>query len=78
MVDHQYNRSSFGTYDTADCFDLLLTSQGVRSLRRQLAEAVFNIPPTASSDAHPMLRIRFGARISFIPNGCCAVGRRDG
>src|SRR5262245_19011969 len=39
-------RAAIGTYDAAaDHFDLLLTGQGVHSLRQQLAEAVFNMPP---------------------------------
>jgi hypothetical protein len=44
-----------GTYDTAaDRFDLLLTGQGVHSLRQQLAGVVFNMPAdriTASESA---------------------------
>jgi carbon-monoxide dehydrogenase large subunit len=39
-------RAAIGTYDAAaDSFDLLLTGQGVHSLRQQLAGAVFNMPP---------------------------------
>src|SRR5580693_4494849 len=39
-------RPAIGTYDAAsDPFDLLLTGQGVHNLRRQLAEAVFHMPP---------------------------------
>ncbi|MBV8336528.1 MAG: molybdopterin-dependent oxidoreductase, partial [Alphaproteobacteria bacterium] len=39
-------RAAIGTYDAAtEHFDLLLTGHGVHSLRRQLAEAVFNMPP---------------------------------
>src|SRR5215472_11087552 len=38
-------RAAIGTYDAAaETFDLLLTGQGVHSLRRQLAEAVFHLP----------------------------------
>ena len=38
-------RAAIGIYDAAsDRFDLLLTGQGVHSLRRQLAEAVFHMP----------------------------------
>ena len=37
-------RAAIGTYDAAaDSFDLLLTGQGVHSLRRQLAGTVFNM-----------------------------------
>ena len=37
-------RAAIGTYDaTTNRLDLLLTGQGVHSLRRQLAEAVFNM-----------------------------------
>ncbi|HKS90086.1 MAG TPA: molybdopterin cofactor-binding domain-containing protein, partial [Stellaceae bacterium] len=38
-------RAAIGRYDQrADSFDLLLTGQGVHSLRRQLADAVFHMP----------------------------------
>jgi aerobic carbon-monoxide dehydrogenase large subunit len=38
-------RAAIGTWDAAaERFDLLLSGQGVHSLRRQLAEAVFNMP----------------------------------
>ncbi|HZU91411.1 MAG TPA: xanthine dehydrogenase family protein molybdopterin-binding subunit [Stellaceae bacterium] len=39
-------RAAIGHYDAgADRFELLLTGQGVHSLRRQLADAVFHMPP---------------------------------
>ncbi|HJU18242.1 MAG TPA: xanthine dehydrogenase family protein molybdopterin-binding subunit [Stellaceae bacterium] len=39
-------RAAIGQYDAAaDRFELLLTGQGVHSLRRQLADAVFHLPP---------------------------------
>jgi aerobic carbon-monoxide dehydrogenase large subunit len=39
-------RAAIGSYDAAtDCLDLLLTGQGVHSIRNQLAEAVFHLPP---------------------------------
>src|SRR5205814_10457327 len=38
-------RAAIGSYDSANnSFELLLTGQGVHSLRQQLAEAVFHIP----------------------------------
>jgi len=38
-------RAAIGDYDAAaDRFDLLLTGQGVHSIRQQLAEAVFQVP----------------------------------
>ncbi len=39
-------RAAIGHYDAAaDSFELLLTGQGVHSLRQQLADAVFHMPP---------------------------------
>src|SRR4029077_20276202 len=39
-------RAAIGHYDAgADRLELLLTGQGVHSLRRQLADAVFHMPP---------------------------------
>ena len=39
-------RAALGQYDSgSDSFDLLLTGMGVQSLRRQLATAVFHLPP---------------------------------
>src|SRR4051794_18050410 len=39
-------RAAIGQYDAGtDRFELLLTGQGVHSLRRQLADAVFHMPP---------------------------------
>src|SRR4051795_9914598 len=39
-------RAAIGSYDGAsDAFDLLLTGQGVHSIRNQLADAVFHRPP---------------------------------
>jgi aerobic carbon-monoxide dehydrogenase large subunit len=56
---------------------LLLTGQGVHSLLRQLAEAVFNTPDRIIGRA-PDVGAGSVSRISFIPNGCWCCGRRDG
>ena len=72
-------RAAIGTYDAAvDCFELLLTGQGVHSLRRQLAEAVFHIPPERITVRAPDVGGGSASRISSIPNGCWCCGRRGG
>jgi carbon-monoxide dehydrogenase large subunit len=61
-------RAAIGTYDAAvDRFDLLLTGQGVRSLRRQLAEAVFNMPPDRITVRAPDVGGGFGVKNFLYP-----------
>src|SRR6516225_2250220 len=56
-------RAAIGTYDAAaDSFDLLLTGQGVHSLRRQLAEAVFKMPPERITVRAPDVGGGFGVK----------------
>jgi len=61
-------RAAIGTYDAAaDTFDLLLTGQGVHSLRRQLAEAVFNMPPDHITVRAPDVGGGFGVKNFLYP-----------
>ncbi len=61
-------RAAIGTYDAAaDSFDLLLTGQGVHSLRRQLAEAVFNMPPDHITVRAPDVGGGFGVKNFLYP-----------
>ncbi|MGA7862696.1 MAG: xanthine dehydrogenase family protein molybdopterin-binding subunit, partial [Stellaceae bacterium] len=61
-------RAAIGTYDAAvDCFELLLTGQGVHSLRRQLAEAVFHIPPERITVRAPDVGGGFGVKNFLYP-----------
>ena len=61
-------RAAIGTYDAAaDRFDLLLTGQGVHSLRRQLAEAVFNMPPDRITVRAPDVGGGFGVKNFLYP-----------
>ncbi len=61
-------RAAIGTYDAAaDRFDLLLTGQGVHSLRRQLAEAVFNMPPDHITVRAPDVGGGFGVKNFLYP-----------
>ena len=61
-------RAAIGTYDAAsDRFDLLLTGQGVHSLRRQLAEAVFYMPPDHIALRAPDVGGGFGVKNFLYP-----------
>src|SRR5215472_7759413 len=61
-------RAAIGTYDAAgDTFDLLLTGQGVHSLRRQLAEAVFHMPPERITVRAPDVGGGFGVKNFLYP-----------
>jgi len=61
-------RAAIGTYDAAaDSFDLLLTGQGVHSLRRQLAEAVFKMPPERITVRAPDVGGGFGVKNFLYP-----------
>ncbi len=61
-------RAAIGTYDAAaDRFDLLLTGQGVHSLRRQLAEAVFHMPPDRITVRAPDVGGGFGVKNFLYP-----------
>jgi carbon-monoxide dehydrogenase large subunit len=61
-------RAAIGTYDAvADSFDLLLTGQGVHSLRRQLGEAVFNMPPDRVTVRAPDVGGGFGTKNFLYP-----------
>ena len=61
-------RAAIGTYDAAaDTFDLLLTGQGVHSLRRQLAEAVFNMPSDHITVRAPDVGGGFGVKNFLYP-----------
>jgi aerobic carbon-monoxide dehydrogenase large subunit len=72
-------RAAIGHYDAgADRLELLLTGQGVHSLRRQLAEAVFNMRPDHITLRAPMSGAGSASRISFIPSGCWCCGRHGG
>ena len=59
-------RAAIGTYD-ADRFDLLLTGQGVHSLRLQLAEAVFHMPPDRIAVRAPDVGGGFGVKNFLYP-----------
>ena len=72
-------RAAIGTYDAAaDSFDLLLTGQGVHSLRQQLATAVFDMPPDRITVRAPDVGAASASKIFFIRNGCWCFGRRGG
>jgi aerobic carbon-monoxide dehydrogenase large subunit len=61
-------RAAIGTYDAAaDCFDLLLTGQGVHSLRQQLADAVFHMPPDRITVRAPDVGGGFGVKNFLYP-----------
>ena len=61
-------RAAIGTYDAAaDRFDLLLTGQGVHSLHRQLAEAVFNMPSDRITVRAPDVGGGFGVKNFLYP-----------
>ena len=61
-------RAAISTYDAAaDHFDLLLTGQGVHSLRQQLAEAVFNMPPDRITVRAPDVGGGFGVKNFLYP-----------
>jgi aerobic carbon-monoxide dehydrogenase large subunit len=61
-------RAAIGTYDAAaDRFDLLLTGQGVHSLRQQLAEVVFNMPLDRITVRAPDVGGGFGVKNFLYP-----------
>jgi carbon-monoxide dehydrogenase large subunit len=61
-------RAAIGDYDAAaDRFVLLLTGQGVHSLRRQLAEAVFHIPAERIAVRAPDVGGGFGVKNFLYP-----------
>jgi aerobic carbon-monoxide dehydrogenase large subunit len=61
-------RASIGAYDaTADSLELLLTGQGVHSLRRQLAGVVFNMPPERITVRAPDVGGGFGVKNFLYP-----------
>ncbi|HEV2098543.1 MAG TPA: xanthine dehydrogenase family protein molybdopterin-binding subunit [Stellaceae bacterium] len=61
-------RAAIGSYDAAaGCFDLLLTGQGVHSLRQQLAEAVFHIAPERVRVRAPDVGGGFGVKNFLYP-----------
>jgi len=61
-------RAAIGSYDAAaDTFDLLLTGQGVHSLRRQLAATVFNMPPEHFTVRAPDVGGGFGVKNFLYP-----------
>ena len=61
-------RAAIGNYDAAaDCFDLLLTGQGVHSLRQQLADAVFHMPPERIIVRAPDVGGGFGVKNFLYP-----------
>ena len=61
-------RAAIGRYDQrADSFDLLLTGQGVHSLRRQLADAVFHMPEARIRVHAPDVGGGFGAKNFLYP-----------
>jgi carbon-monoxide dehydrogenase large subunit len=61
-------RAAIGTYDAAaDRFDLLLTGQGVHSLRQQLADAVFHMPPDRITVRAPDVGGGFGVKNFLYP-----------
>jgi len=61
-------RAGIGTYDAAaDRFDLLLTGQGVHSLRQQLADAVFRMPPDRITVRAPDVGGGFGVKNFLYP-----------
>ena len=61
-------RAAIGSYDAAaDRFDLLLTGQGVHSLRQQLAEVVFNMPSDRITVRAPDVGGGFGVKNFLYP-----------
>lgn len=61
-------RAAIGSYDAAsDSFDLLLTGQGVHSLRNQLASAVFRMPPERIRVHAPDVGGGFGTKNFLYP-----------
>jgi carbon-monoxide dehydrogenase large subunit len=67
-------RAAIGRYDAAaDRFDLLLTGQGVHSLRQQLAEAVFHMPPDRIVVRAPDVGGGFGVKNFLYPEWVLAL-----
>ena len=61
-------RAAIGSYDgTSDAFDLLLTGQGVHSIRNQLANAVFHLPPERIRVHAPDVGGGFGTKNFLYP-----------
>jgi carbon-monoxide dehydrogenase large subunit len=61
-------RAAIGHYDgAADRLELLLTGQGVHSLRRQLADAVFHMPPERIVVRAPDVGGGFGVKNFLYP-----------
>jgi aerobic carbon-monoxide dehydrogenase large subunit len=61
-------RAAIGGYDAAsDSFDLLLTGQGVHSIRNQLANAVFRMPPERIRVHAPDVGGGFGTKNFLYP-----------
>jgi carbon-monoxide dehydrogenase large subunit len=61
-------RAAIGNYDAAaDRLELLLTGQGVHSLRRQLADAVFHVPPERIVVRAPDVGGGFGVKNFLYP-----------
>jgi aerobic carbon-monoxide dehydrogenase large subunit len=61
-------RAAIGHYDAvADSFELLLTGQGVHSLRQQLADAVFHVPPERIVVRAPDIGGGFGVKNFLYP-----------
>jgi carbon-monoxide dehydrogenase large subunit len=61
-------RAAIGQYDAAaDRLELLLTGQGVHSLRQQLAEAVFHLPPERVVVSAPDVGGGFGVKNFLYP-----------
>jgi aerobic carbon-monoxide dehydrogenase large subunit len=61
-------RAAIGRYDdAADRLELLLTGQGVHSLRQQLADAVFHLPPDRIAVRAPDVGGGFGVKNFLYP-----------
>jgi aerobic carbon-monoxide dehydrogenase large subunit len=61
-------RAAIGTHDAAaDRFELLVTGQGVHSLRQQLAEAVLRVPPERIAVRAPDVGGGFGVKNFLYP-----------
>ncbi len=61
-------RAAIGRYDAAtDRFDLKLTGQGVHSLRQQLADAIFQVPPDRVTVRAPDVGGGFGVKNFLYP-----------
>jgi carbon-monoxide dehydrogenase large subunit len=61
-------RAAIGNYDSAtDSFDLALTGQGVHSLRNQLANSVFHMPPERIRVSAPDVGGGFGVKNFLYP-----------